>query len=109
MQIKKHQSARTCTTLTSVSSLMLKLFACFVTFFLASSILARLVVAEDGGLLTIVGNGASCGKEAKAPMLDKAAVMVAAVILAIAAFMVMLDITGNCKDKDVVFWVGKDS
>ncbi len=31
------------------------------------------------------------------------------VILAIAAFMVMLDITGNCKDKDVVFWVGKDS
>lgn len=93
----------------SVSSLILKLFACFVTFFLASSILARLVAAEDGGLLTIVGNGASCGKEVKAPMLDKAAVMVAAVILAIAAFIVMLDITGNGKDKDVGFWVGKDS
>ncbi len=83
---------------------MLKLFACFVTFFLASSILARLVVAEDGGgLLTIVGSGASCGKEAKAPMLDRAAVMVAAVILAMAAFIVMLDIIGNCKDKDVGF------
>lgn len=82
---------------------MLKVFACFVTFFLASSILARLGVAEDGGLLTIVGNGAICGNEAKAPMLDKAAVMVAAVILAIAAFIVMFVITGKVKDKDVEF------
>lgn len=79
---------------------MLKLLACLATFLLASSILARLAVDEEGGLLTIVGNGANCGKEARAPILDKAAVMVAAVMLAIAAFIVMFDIPATPKGRE---------
>lgn len=47
-----------------------------------------------GGLLVMVGRGASGGIAARAPMLVKAAVMVAAVILATAALMVMFDIVG---------------
>lgn len=65
----------------SVNSLMLLMLACFSTFFLTSS-RAELSVAEpDEGLLVREGR--------RALMLDKAAVMEAAVILAIAGFMAM--------------------
>lgn len=49
---------------------------------------------HGGGLLVMVGSGASGGMAARAPMFVKAAVIVAAVILAIAALMVMFDMLG---------------
>lgn len=58
--------------------------------------------------MTIVGNGAMCGSEARAPILDKAALIVAAVMLAIAAFIVMR-LPDNGKDKDEEFGLGKGS
>lgn len=87
---------------------MLKLLACFVTFRLASSILARLDVDEEGGLLTIVGNGANCGMDARAPILDKAAVMVAAVMLAMATFIV-INGTPKAREQDKEFGFDKGS
>lgn len=51
--------------------------------------------AEGGGLLVIVGKGANCGIAESAFMLVRAAVMVAAVMLATAAFMLMFDIPCN--------------
>lgn len=83
----------------SVSSLMVWMFACCVTFLFASSMWSRLRdgvggAKHGGGLLVIVGSGAKGGMAARAPMLVSAAVIVAAVILAIAALMVMFDILG---------------
>lgn len=79
----------------------------------------RLGVAEGGGLLVIVGKGANCGMAASAFMLDKAAVMVAAVMLATAAFMLIFDIPcsamgiltgrGRGKGNGEGFRVGKGS
>lgn len=76
-------------------------------------------MADGGGLLVIVGRGANCGMAVRAFMPDKAAVMVAAVMLATAAFMDMFDIpcipmgilTGKGRDKgnDAGFGVGKGS
>lgn len=70
------------------------LLACCVTFLFTSSMFARLGVGAGGGLLVMVGNGGIAGMDAKAPMLDSAAVMVAAVILATAAFMGMFGMAG---------------
>lgn len=85
--------------ITSVSSLMVCMLACWVTFLFASSMWSRFSdgvggARHGGGLLVIVGRGARGGMAASAPMLVKAAVIVAAVMLAIAALMVMLDILG---------------
>lgn len=70
-----------------------------MTFRLASSIWSRLTAGaggarHGGGLLVMVGRGASGGMAARAPMLVKAAVMVAAVMLATAALMERFDIAG---------------
>lgn len=73
---------------------MLKLLACCVTFLFTSAILARFGVGTGGGLLVMVGSGGMGGIAANAPMLERAAVIVAAVILAMAAFMGMLGIPG---------------
>lgn len=56
--------------------------------------LARFGVGAGGGLLVMVGSGGIGGMAAKAPMLDRAAVMVAAVILATAAFIGMFGNAG---------------
>lgn len=79
----------------------------------------RFGVAEGGGLLVIVGKGANCGIAESAFMPDRAAVMVAAVMLATAAFMVMFDIPcnpmgrltgrGRGKGNGVGFGAGKGS
>lgn len=54
---------------------MLMLLACFATFFFTSSRAAMLGWGgPGGGLLVMEGSG---GSEAKAPILDRAAVMVA--------------------------------
>lgn len=70
------------------------LLACCATFLFTSSMFARLGVGAGGGLLVMVGSGGIGAMAAKAPMLDSAAVMVAAVILAIAAFIGMFGIAG---------------
>ena len=69
--------------------------------------------------MVIVGKGANCGMAARAPMLDRAAVIVAAVMLAMAAFMDIFDIPckpigrltgrGRGKVKGVGFGAGKGS
>lgn len=66
--------------------------------------------------MVIVGKGANCGMAASAFMPDRAAVMVAAVMLATAAFMdipciPMGRLTGRGRDKGsgVGFGVGKGS
>lgn len=78
---------------------MVWMLACCVTFLFTSSMWSRLSVGvggarQGGGLLVMVGRGGMEGMEASAPMFVRAAVMVAAVILAIAALMVMLDMLG---------------
>lgn len=83
----------------SVSSLIVCILACWVTFLFTSSMWSRLRVGvggarQGGGLLVMVGRGARGGMAARAPMLVRAAVMVAAVILAMAALMVMFDMLG---------------
>ena len=75
---------------------MVCMLACWVTFLFTSSMWPRLRggaggARQGGGLLVMVGSGARGGMEASAPMLDRAAVMVAAVMLAMAALMVILD------------------
>lgn len=70
---------------------MLMLFACLATFLFTSSMVAMLGWGgPGGGLLVMLGSGAICCMEAIDPILARAAVIVAAVMLAIAAFMVML-------------------
>lgn len=57
--------------------------------------LAKLGVGAGGGLLVMVGSGGMGGIAANAPILDRAAVIVAAVMLAIAAFIGMFGIAGT--------------
>ena len=78
---------------------MVWMLACCVTFLFTSSMWPRLRVGvggarQGGGLLVMVGRGGMEGMEANAPMLVRAAVIVAAIMLAMAALMDMLDMLG---------------